>query len=61
MCAVDIQDINALTNRLYRKEIIDKHNIANENWEGNSVVAYPPSFISNATLEHMYVFIKCLC
>ena len=39
MCAVDIQYVNVLLNRLYRKEFKDKHNIAIEKWERHSVAA----------------------
>ena len=40
MCTVDIQYVNAFVNRLYRKEVKDKHNKAIEKWEMHSIVAY---------------------
>ena len=62
MCAVDIQYVNVFVNRLYRKEIKDKHNKAIEEWEMHSIVAYShPLSYSTQPCKHKYVQIKFLC
>ena len=50
MCAVDIQCVNAFVNRLFRKEIKDKHKIAIEKLERHCCCLPTPSFVFNATL-----------
>ena len=53
-CMVDIQYVNISVNRLYRKEIKDKHKIVIEKWERHSVVAYPhPLTYSMQPCKHM--------
>ena len=62
MCAVDIQQVNVFVNRLYRKEIKDKHKIVMEKLERHSVVAYPhPLSYSMQPCKQMCIQINCLC
>ena len=60
MCAVDIhvQYVNVSVNRIYGKEMKDKHNIAIGIYIKLTLLLLTPTLLH---IQHMYVEIKCLC
>ena len=56
-----MQYLNVFMNRLFRKEIKDKHKIVIEKLKRHSVYSNPTLSYSMQPFEHLFVQIKCLC
>ena len=53
--------LHVFVNKLYRKEINDKHKIAIEKWETRCVVVYPTPFLIQCNLVNICTYKSNVC